>query len=392
MTTVSLVMLCQGLQALSMGAIALFLPLIRADLQISFSQAGLLSVAATFTYALGQIPAGYLSDRFGPKRLFFIGILGSMLLSILLGLIDTFWLAMVCLAVSGVFRALLFVPGLALISSWFPPERRATALGLYTVGSFAGNIFLSLVGPPLANHFGWRIPFILFAAVGAGAAFLYAVFGREKPRTAPRQKVGMLDAFELFKYRIMWVCGAIQFIRLGTVMGFNFWLPSLLVADRGMTLQAAGLVTGMCAAFTMFSNTLGGYVSDRLKNPPLVIGGSLAILACTSTLLVLVEPVPLLLVAVAVHSIFMQFYFGPLFVVPIEVLGQRVAGMSTGFSNFFANIGALVFAFALGVVKDRAGSFTWGFIGIGAACVMGVVLTLALARMRKRAMLEANHL
>ncbi|MBI3370235.1 MAG: MFS transporter [Betaproteobacteria bacterium] len=383
-------MVCQGFQALSMGAISLFLPLIREDLQISFSQAGLLSVAATLTYALGQIPAGYLSDRFGPKRLFFIGILGSMLLSLLVGMVETFWLVLVFLAVSGVFRALLFVPGLALISSWFPPERRATALGLYTVGSFGGNIFLSLVGPSLANHFGWRVPFILFAVAGAFAAFLYLAFSREKPRPGPRQKVGMLDAFQLFRYKIMWICGAIQFVRLGAVMGFNFWLPSLLVADRGMTLQAAGLVTGMCAALTMFSNTLGGYVSDRLKNPPLVIGGSLAILACTSVLLVLVEPIPALLVAVAVNSIFMQFYFGPLFVVPIEVLGQRVAGMSTGFSNFFANVGALVFAFALGVVKDRAGSFTWGFIGIGVACIIGVLLTIALARMRYVALREGN--
>lgn len=44
----------------------------------------------------------------------------------------------------------------------------------------------------------------------------------------------------------------------------------------------------------------------------------------------------------------MQFYFGPLFYVPVEVLGQRVAGMSTGFSNMFANFGALFAAYASG--------------------------------------------
>ena len=45
------------------------------------------------------------------------------------------------------------------------------------------------------------------------------------------------------------------------------------------------------------------------------------------------------------------FYFGPLFFVPVEVLGQRVAGMSTGFSNMFANFGGLSAAYALGLVK-----------------------------------------
>jgi sugar phosphate permease len=68
------------------------------------------------------------------------------------------------------------------------------------------------------------------------------------------------------------------------------------------------------------------------------------------------------------------------------VLGQRIAGMSTGFSNLFANIGALTFAYALGVVKDKAGAFTWGFVGISAACVVGAMLAFVLARLRNRAL------
>lgn len=385
-TTVALVVLCQGLQALTVGGIALFLPLIREDLKMTFSQAGVLPAAATLTYALGQIPAGYLTDAFGPRRLFFAGILGSSVLSLTFGIIETFPLAVVNQAVSGVFRALLFAPGLALLSSWFPPSRQATAMGLYLVGGFSGNIVLSLVGPLLVSHFGWRFPFIGFAVAGIGAAFLLHAFGRENPGTGPRHRVGLLDAFHLFRHRIMWVCGAIQFIRLGVVVGFQFWLPSLLVADRGLTIQAAGLVVALSAAFTVPSNALGGYLSDRLQNPSLVIGGSLAVLACTSALLVLVESIPVLLLVVAINSFFVQFYFGPLFLVPVEVLGKRMAGLATGFSNLFANLGSLTFAYALGVVKDKAGSFTGGFLGISVACIIGVALALALARMRTRAL------
>jgi MFS transporter, ACS family, D-galactonate transporter len=365
-TSVALVVVCQSFPALAFGAIALFLPLIREDLQMNFSQAGMLSAASTLTYALGQIPAGYLSDRFGPSRLFFIGILGTTLLSLGFGLVHTFELAVINQLVSGVFRALTFAPCLALLTSWFPAERRATAMGLYVVGGFSGNIFLSLVGPVLMNHYGWRFTIVFFS------------------------EVGIIDLLQLFKYQIMWICGAIQFIRLGVTVAYNFWLPSLLVAERGLTIQAAGLVVAMGAAFTVLSNALGGYVSDRLRNPPLIIGGSLAVVACTSTLLVFVHSIPALLVVIAVNSIFLQFYFGALFHVPVEVLGPRIAGMSIGFSNLFANIGALTFAYALGVVKDEAGTFTWGFVGISAACVVGVMLAFVLARMRNRA-LAACH-
>ncbi|MEK7836027.1 MAG: MFS transporter, partial [Pseudomonadota bacterium] len=92
-TSVTVVVLCQIFHTLTFSGIALLLPLIREDLQISFSQAGMLAAAVTLTYGIGQIPAGYLSDRFGPKRLFFIGLLGWSVLSLSLGLVHSFWLA-----------------------------------------------------------------------------------------------------------------------------------------------------------------------------------------------------------------------------------------------------------------------------------------------------------
>ncbi|MEY4599302.1 MAG: hypothetical protein RLZZ445_2099, partial [Pseudomonadota bacterium] len=93
--TVSLVILCQIVHGISFSAMPLLLPLIREDLHITFTQAGLLSAAATFSYALGQIPAGFLSDRYGPKRLFFIGLLGWSVFSVFLGLIHLFWMAVI---------------------------------------------------------------------------------------------------------------------------------------------------------------------------------------------------------------------------------------------------------------------------------------------------------
>jgi nitrate/nitrite transporter NarK len=382
--TVGLVVVCQGFNMLTVGGIALFLPLIREDLGMSFAQAGLLSAVSTFTYALGQIPAGVLADRFGPKRLFFLGILGSTLLSFNFGTLHTYSGALANQVASGAFRALIFAPGLSLVASWFPPDRKATAMGVYVIGGVSGNVLLSLVGPLLAGHYGWRPTFMGFALLGVCMAFVFLGCGREKP-AAGRHAVGMLDAFELFRYPIMWVCAGIQFIRFAVTTSFNFWLPSMLVSDRGLSLEAAGLITAMGALLTAAANPVGGYVSDRLRNPPLVIGASLAMLALTSGMLVVVDSIPLIVLVIAVNSVFLQFYFGPLFSVPLEVLGSRVAGMSAGFSNMFANLGALTFAYALGVVKDAAGAFKWGFIATGAVCVVGVGLAFVLARMRGQA-------
>jgi predicted MFS family arabinose efflux permease len=370
---------------LTLAAIPLLLPLIREDLQISFTQAGMLSVAGTLSYTLMQIPAGYLSDRFGPGRLFFIGLLGWSSLAIVFGLAHVFWLALLAQFVAGTFRALLFVPGLALIASWFPPGRRATSMSLFMLGGFTGTIVLALAGPLLAALYGWRAAFIFFAVLGVGAALLYKAYAKEKPRAQPPQHLALQEVFQIVRYPIMWVCSGLQFVRFSVVTAFNFWLPSLLVSDRGLSVQEAGLVMAMSAALMAPSNALGGYVSDRLGNPPLVIGAALAILACTTALLGVVESVPLLLLVIAVNSIFLHFYFGPVFQVAMEALGPRMAGTTTGFSNLFSNIGGLIAAYALGVVKDQAGTFTWGFVGVSGACLAGIALAVVLARMRQRA-------
>ncbi len=225
----------------------------------------MLSAAVTLSYALGQIPAGFLSDRLGPGRLFFIGLLGWSVLSVCFGLIHTFWLAMLSQFVAGAFRALMFAPGLALLASWFPPQRRATAMSLYMLGGFAGTIVLSLGGPLLTSLYGWRAAFMIFAALGIGAAFVYKAYAREKPRAPAQQHIALSDIFQLFRFPIMWVCSGLQFVRFSVVTSFNFWLPSLLVADRGLSMQTAGLVIAMSAAFTAPSNTVGGYVSDRFQ-------------------------------------------------------------------------------------------------------------------------------
>jgi sugar phosphate permease len=384
--TVALVVFSQVIHFLTFSGIALLLPLIREDMRLSFAQAGMLSAASTVSYALGQIPAGYMADRFGPKLLFFVGLIGWSSLAVVLGFTHLFWIAIVNQFFAGLFRALLFAPGVTLLASWFPADRRATAMSLFPAAAVIGTMIVALAAPTGVDLVGWRLTFILFALLGIVAALVFGKFAKDKPRSATAEHVGLREAARVLKHPIMWVCSALQFVRFTVGTAFIVWLPSLLHADRGFSLHATGIIVAVAAAFSAPANWLGGYVSDRLRNPPLVIGASLAVLACTCTLIVTVSPLPVLLVVVAINAIFVQLYFGPLFLVPVEVLGHRMAGSATGFANLFANIGACLSAFGLGVVKDKAGTFTAGYFGLAALCVIGVALSFVLARVRRQAL------
>ena len=382
-TTIALLILCLSLQAVGAGALALFLPALREDLGLSFTQAGTLAASSTLIYALTQIPAGYLADRFGPKRVFFIGILGTTALVLAFGLVSLYWQALANRTISGFFRALLFAPGMALVTSWYSRERRATAMGLYLLGMVGGQMFLYLVGPWLVTEFDWRFPFITFGALGVLISLAYMQFGKEAPSTGSQQTVKMSDVFKLFRSWFMWACGGIQYARLSINTGIMFWLPTFLIVDRGLSLQVTGLIIALRTLLIAPSSLIGGYISDKLRNPPLVIGFSFVVLATTTALFVAVDNIVLLVGLIAINSLFVNCYFGPLFALPLDVLGSQAEGTTTGFGNFLANLGGFTFTYLLGALRDSSGSFESGFYAIAGAAVVGLIFTILVARVRR---------
>jgi sugar phosphate permease len=122
----------------------------------------------------------------------------------------------------------------------------------------------------------------------------------------------------------------------------------------------------------------------RLGRPVLVIGVSLAVLAVTTFLIVQVNALALLVPVIAINGFFVQFYFGPLFAVPIQALGPKTAGLASGYGNFLANLGGFTFAYAMGAVRDATGSFSDVLYAMSSLCVVGVALSIALSRMNLR--------
>ena len=381
-TTVILIMLCLSFQAVALGGIALFLPLLRRDLALTFTQCASLSALPTIVYALMQIPSGYLADRYGLKKIFFPGVLGTTILCFIFGLISKYWHAILNQILSGFFRSFLFAAGLALLTSWFSPQRRATAMGLSVVSIFSGYLFMNLVGPSLEEHFNWRYPFIIFAIAGVLSAFAFHLFGRESPNVESK-KINLKDVFKLFRYRFMWGCAIIQYVRLGVTSGIAFWLPSFLVDEKGLSLQLTGFIIALRYFLAALSNIMGGYVSDKLKKPTFVIAFSLMVLAITTALIVRVQGMALLMVLIIINSMFIQAYFGPLFSVPVEKYGIHMTGTLTGFGNFFANLGGFSFVYLMGALKDKTGYFHSGFLGSAFACVVAFVFTICLEHMRR---------
>jgi MFS family permease len=381
--TLVLTLLCQSTQAISLAGLPLLLPLIRQDLGLTFSQAGGLASASLLIYALMQIPAGYLSDRRSPRKLVATGTLGLMGLSILLAFARQYWQLVGIQLLWGFFCSFIFTPAMSVFISWFSVQRRTTAMALPLIGPSLGIVAVNLIFPVIVNRYDtWRLPFIIFGSAGIifGLCLLFSGRDATAKRTGVKFRLDVIR--ELFRYRQVLICYILQFIRFGIVQGIGFWLPSLLLNEKQFPLQLAGTVLALQAVVLAPSNILGAYFSDRFKKPTLVIGVSMAMLGITTGLLVSLNSIGLIIAAIFVNAIFIQMYFGPLFNLAVEKLGQEKTGISNGISNMFAIFGGLVSAYLMGFLRDATSSFQWGFYSICILCAAGLALSFVLEKVR----------
>jgi sugar phosphate permease len=382
--TLALTFFSQSAQAICLAGFPLLLPLIRQDLDLTFSQAGGLASANLLVYALMQIPAGYLADRRSPRKLVAIGTMGMMALSVLLAFTQQYWQLLGIEFLWGFFGSFVFTPAMSVYISWFSPQRRTTATALPVVGPSLGLVAINLLFPVIANHYDtWRLPFIASGLVGIVIAMGLLLFGREAPSRRTPEKFRLDLIRELFRYTQVCLCYILQFIRFSIVQGIGFWLPSLLLVEKGFSLQLAGAVIALQAIIIAPSNILGAYFSDRSDRPALVIGVSMFMLAVTTALLVNLDSTALIIAVLFVNAMFVQMYFGPLFTLAIEKLGPEKTGVSNGISNMFAIFGGLVTAYLMGALRDATSSFEWGFYSISILSAIGFILTFVVARVRK---------
>ena len=382
--TLALTLFCQGTQAVALAGLPLMLPLIRQDLELTYSQAGSLGAASLLIYALMQFPVGYLSDRHSPRKMVALGSLGMMSLSILLGFSRQYWQFLGIQFLWGFFSSFIFTPAMSVYIGWFSAQRRNTATALPLIGPSLGIVAVNFLFPVIVNRWDtWRMPFIVFGIAGIIFAFGLLLFGRDAASGRTPVKFRWDSVAELFRYSQVRVCYILQFIRFGIVQGIAFWLPSLLINEKQFTLQLAGLIIALQAVILAPSNIAGGYLSDRFKKPVLIIGVSMVMLGLTTGLLVTLRSPAAVIAAVFVNAVFIQMYFGPLFTLAVEKLGPEKTGVSNGVSNMFAIFGGLAAAYWMGVIRDATGSFEWGFYSICLLCGAGLILTLVLARMRR---------
>jgi MFS family permease len=242
---------------------------IQAELHLSDTQLGVLGgLAFAILYSTLAVPLAWLADR--TSRTWVIaGSLGIWsAFTALCGVATGFVQLCACRLGVGVGEAGGVAPSYALIGDTFPPQQRARALAIYSLGIPLGSALGVLFGGYIAATVNWRAAFLSIGIAGLLFAPLFKLLVREPKRHDPAgsPKPRFMDVVRILAAkRSFWLLafGAASSSMMG--YGLGFWLPSLLRRSFGLDLIEASRFFGALALTGGVAGIiLGGWLGDWL--------------------------------------------------------------------------------------------------------------------------------
>ena len=242
-------------------------PAIKADLHLSDTEFGAIGgLAFALLYSILGIPLAYIADRTGRSRV----IAGSLAVwsafTALCGTATGYTQLFLYRLGVGIGEAGGVAPSYAMIADYFPPERRARALGIFSLGVPIGLGSGSFIGAYLATWFGWRSAFLIMGIAGILLAPIVKYAVRDLPRPASTEGVQLGRVFPILARKpTFWLMAFASSASSLCGYGLAVWTPSVLVRSFGMDLIPAGnflaslLLIGGCTGVFM-----GGWFADRL--------------------------------------------------------------------------------------------------------------------------------
>jgi sugar phosphate permease len=342
------------------------------DLHAGGALLGLLGSAYFYPYALMQLPAGLLSDSWGPRRAITLFFTVAFAGSLLLGLAPSLFWAIVGRTLVGLGVSMLFVPTMKVLAEWFRVREFATMTAILMamggIGSLAAATPLAL----LSNWLGWRLSFVAVGALTLLLATLVWLFVRDRPADlswpSPSEPsgpapspIGLVDGMKkVLTYPRFWPLAIWFFFDCAVFFSFGgLWGGPYLMQVYGLSKAEAGQILSMIAIGMIVGSPLLSFLSDRIfqgRKSVLVLSSSV-VLCLTALLAFYTDGLPL--AGLYLISLGLGIFSSAVVVIGFtttkELFPVQMAGTSTGLVNLFPFAGGAVFQPLLGHLLERHG-------------------------------------
>ena len=391
------------------------------DLGIDAVTLGYIFSAFGWAYVLGQIPGGWLLDRFGSKKVYAFSIFTWSLFTVLQGFVGYLPVANAIIALFmlrfmvGFAEAPSFPGNARIVAAWFPTAERGTASAIFNSAQyFATVLFAPLMGW-IVHAWGWEHVFVVMGVLGIAfsAAWMKLIYNpkehpmisaeeldhierngglvdMDKPKAAGASGPKWAYIKQLLSSRMMVGIYLGQYCINGITYFFLTWFPVYLVQERGMSILKAGIIASLPAICGFVGGVLGGVLSDGLlrrghsltfaRKAPIVVG----LLLSTSMVICNYVDAEWMVVAIMALAFFGKGLGALGWAVVSDTSPKQIAGLSGGMFNTFGNIASITTPIVIGYIISATGSFKWALVYVGANALVAVFSYLVIVGPIKR--------
>lgn len=376
-------------------------PLMRAELGIDTARMGYVLSAFGWTYAICQIPGGWLVDRVAPRVLYSTLILLWSLTTIALGFTYTVAGLMAIRMLVGALEAPSYPINNRVVTTWFPERERATAIGVYTSGQYVGIAFLTPALVWIQARLGWHMVFVATGVLGVVWALLWYTLYRQphehmatnaaeielirsggglvdldRKQRESRGGFSRADLARVLSSRKLWGVYFGQFALTSTLWFFLTWFPTYLVQARGMDFVKAGFLASLPFLAAFVGVLTSGLLSDFMvrrgaslglaRKVPIVTG----LLLSTSIIGANYVDRPALIIAFMTLAFFGNGLASITWSLVSAIAPERLLGLTGGVFNFFGNLSGISVPIIIGYLARDYG-FSAGLTYVAVLALLG---------------------
>ena len=391
--------------------LAILLEPIKQDLGVSDTAMGFLTgFAFAVFYTFAGIPIARFADRGVRRSVIAVGAALWSAMTAASGLAQSFGQLALARVGVGIGEAACSPPAHSLLSDYFPPERRATALSIYAAGIHFGTAFGYLAGGWINQAFDWRTAFFVVGLPGIALALLVRLTVREPARGLSEGGEAGGDVPEAGEVlRFLWSLRSFRHVSLASALtafagyGVASWTPSFLIRVHGMGTAEIGTWLGLIAGIAGASGAyLGGRLVDGLRSRDPRFGvwipAAAAVLGLPFVFLLLFWPDPHAALLLSIPGTLLgAVWLGPVFALTQTLVRIRMRAVASAILLFVVNlIGLGLGPQTVGVLNDLlhprfgAGAVRFSLAAVVLVTSLWAALHFALAARTLRLDLEAK--
>lgn len=375
--------LCIGAISFSWANYSAVLPVVIDDLAFSGTEAGIVYSAYFLGYLVAILPAGYVADRGGIRRLIGTTAIGTGIAGIGFAFLTTDVLTgSLFRFLAGACFAGVYVPGIRLLADWFDPSTRGKAIGIYvgilSIGSGAAYPITSWI----ATTADWRVALAITSGLSIPAGIAVFLFTADHPSSRGRSASFSLSVFTNRTYLAVttayaghnWELFAVQ----NWIVVFLVSTPALVATGEPTVI--AGLLGGILVACGGPGNILGGWLSDRIGRLH-TSGGFLALSGVITIALGILtwQSVAVLGILVFVYGTALAADSTPLSTMMTELAPDEEMGTALAWQSLLGFIPGLLSPVLFGFALDVSG-FMAAFGTLAAGVLVGLAALWVLRR------------